>query len=143
VDRSRFLNHAYRLVIGNVVFKTGSTAEQLKVSIHPSLTDRRVFYGPPAFFHQGLFNLHFLGITVMNSFKVQGFNYRGYEEIAEKYCLSAAVSVTLIGTRLIATSGHVGLDENGQIGQSLKEEMEVAFKVCAFASMCSFADLNV
>jgi enamine deaminase RidA (YjgF/YER057c/UK114 family) len=65
----------------------------------------------------------------MSSSKVQGFNYKGYEEIAEKYCLSAAVSVSLIGTRLIATSGHVGLDKDGQIGRSLKEQMELAFQV--------------
>ncbi|KAK5213496.1 hypothetical protein LTR41_001075 [Exophiala xenobiotica] len=64
----------------------------------------------------------------MSSPKVQGFNYDGYEEVAEKYGLSAAVSVQLSGTRLITTSGHVGMDESGQIAQSLRAQMTLAFK---------------
>jgi hypothetical protein len=67
--------------------------------------------------------------TNMSSPKVQGFNYDGYEEVAEKYGISAAVSVQLSGTQLITTSGHVGMDENGQIAQSLRAQMALAFKV--------------
>ncbi|EXJ80643.1 hypothetical protein A1O3_06927 [Capronia epimyces CBS 606.96] len=64
----------------------------------------------------------------MNSPKVEGFNYKGYEEIAEKFGLSAAVSIPLADRRLIATSGHVGMHEDGHIAKSLREQMRLAFK---------------
>lgn len=55
-------------------------------------------------------------------------NYPGYETIAEKYGLSAAVCISA-GARLVVTSGHVGMDEERNMKVDLREQMVLAFKV--------------
>ncbi|KAK6367360.1 hypothetical protein LTS17_010286 [Exophiala oligosperma] len=54
-------------------------------------------------------------------------NYPGYETIAEKYGLSAAVCISA-GARLVVTSGHVGMDEERNMKVDLREQMVLAFK---------------
>lgn len=55
-------------------------------------------------------------------------NFKGYEKVADKYGISAAVCVPA-GARLIVTSGHVGMDDELNMKVDLKEQMELAFKV--------------
>jgi len=55
-------------------------------------------------------------------------NFPSYEEVADKYGISAAVSVPA-GARLIITSGHVGMDDEMNMKVDLREQMELAFKV--------------
>lgn len=61
--------------------------------------------------------------------QVRCVNFQGYEKIADKYGISAAVCVPA-GARLMVTSGHVGMDDEMNVKVDLKEQMELAFKVC-------------
>jgi enamine deaminase RidA (YjgF/YER057c/UK114 family) len=55
-------------------------------------------------------------------------NFPGYETVAEKYGLSAAVCIPA-GARLVVTSGHVGMDDDMNMKVDLREQMVLAFKV--------------
>lgn len=55
-------------------------------------------------------------------------NYKAYESISNSYGISSATIVPT-GLRTVATSGHVGLRDDGTIPEDLQSEMEVAFEV--------------
>lgn len=55
-------------------------------------------------------------------------NFPGYEKVAEKYGISAAVCIPA-GAELVVTSGHVGMDDDMNVKSDLREQMELAFKV--------------
>lgn len=59
---------------------------------------------------------------------VQVANFPGYEKVADRYGISAAVCIPA-GADLIVTSGHVGMDNDMNMESDLREQMELAFKV--------------
>lgn len=55
-------------------------------------------------------------------------NFPAYEEISKQFHISAAVCIPT-GCRLVATSGHVGIDDNGDVKIDLREQIECSFQV--------------
>lgn len=64
----------------------------------------------------------------MPPLKLQCVNFAGYEGLSDAHGISAAVVVPA-GARLVATSGHVGVDSSGKLAATLKEEIAIAFSV--------------
>ncbi|KIW15704.1 hypothetical protein PV08_05754 [Exophiala spinifera] len=54
-------------------------------------------------------------------------NFPAYEEISKQFHISAAVCIPT-GCRLVATSGHVGMDDNGDVKVDLREQIECSFQ---------------
>ena len=68
--------------------------------------------------------------------RIRCVNFPGYEEVADKYGISAAVCVPA-GARLIVTSGHLGMDDELNMKVDLQEQMELALKLCRRESLQS------
>lgn len=70
--------------------------------------------------------------SILQTFKMAqtpvAINYKAYEGISEAYGISSA-TVVPAGLRTVATSGHVGLRDDGTLPEDLEAEMEVAFEV--------------
>jgi len=60
------------------------------------------------------------------SLKVQCVNFSAFEPISAAHGISAAVVIPA-GSRIVATSGHVGIDDTGVLQENLREQMKVAF----------------
>lgn len=69
---------------------------------------------------------------------LKAINFKAFEPVSEAYSISAAVIVPA-GLRTVATSGHVGTDLQGKLGETLQEQMRFAFEVCEVLLKISLA----
>jgi hypothetical protein len=60
--------------------------------------------------------------------KLQRVYFAGHEAITNIHDIAAAIVVPT-GYRTLATSGHVGVDGNGKLADSLREQIRITFEV--------------
>lgn len=63
--------------------------------------------------------------------KLQRIHFPGYEITSDNFNISAAVIIPQ-NARVLVTSGHVGLESDGTVKESLEKQIDSAFEVCSY-----------
>lgn len=66
--------------------------------------------------------------------KLTRVHFPGYEAISDIHDIAAAVIVPK-GYRTLATSGHVGVDQYGNLAGTLEEQIRITFEVRSFSCL--------
>lgn len=65
----------------------------------------------------------------MKTVTLKAVTFPGYEAITDRYAIAAAVVVPA-NYLTLATSGHVGLDAEGNLADTVEEQIRLTFEVC-------------
>lgn len=64
----------------------------------------------------------------MGGVKLERVHFRGFEVLSDNFNISAGIIIPA-GCRTLATSGHVGLNNKGELEEELERQMDAAFEV--------------